>query len=139
ASIGPEKFDIQIPSNREVEHGVNRMLVLFLSNLAQRFTNILFQFRFAAVALDNEDLDWSAYASLNYLQPPVSIIKLALHRFTKRRVAHLGNLFGLCAGGDLTPGRAGIVQVPMFHGKSETGANRSGLTVDRKTFGADAF
>src|SRR5216684_1901911 len=83
--------------------------------------------------------DRTADAFLDYLELLIRLVVLALDRRAQRRVLHLGNLFGVAAGGHLAPCRARIVKIPMLQREREAGAQRGGLTKDRKALFATAL
>src|SRR6266849_9222561 len=83
--------------------------------------------------------DRAADAFLDYLELFVRLVVLALDRRAQRRVLHLGNLFGVAAGGHLAPCGTRIVKIPMLQREREAGAERRGLPEDRKALFATAL
>ena len=66
-AVRTKELNVEIASERQVQHDLNRVLALFLSNLAERLTNVPFQLGLPTDTLDNQVRDRSAYASLDDL------------------------------------------------------------------------
>ena len=130
--VRSQEFDVQITGQRQVEHDIDGVFALFFGNLTDGFAHIGFQVGLIIGGLNDQSGDRTAHAGLNDLQLAVGFFGLALDCGAQGRVFHLGQLVGFGSGRQLAPGRAGIVQIPVFQGERKPRPVRSGLAIDRQ-------
>ena len=139
AFVGAEELDVQIASQGQVEHYVNRRLVFLFGDLAEGFAHVFFEFGLVVYTLDEQAWDGAADTSLNDLEPPVGLFGFAFDSFTQGWVFDLFQLFLLSTSRQFAPGWAGIVQVPVFQGKGKACPDGPSLTINGQTLGTTAF
>ncbi len=115
------------------------MPIVLGADLAERFPDVLFQFRAVVDPLHDERVHRPADAGLDRAQFAVRRVSLALDRLAERRVIHLGELFLSGARRDRAPGGARVVEIPVLERKREAGADGAGLAENREALGAAAL
>src|SRR5215469_8021707 len=115
------------------------MPVLFHSNLAERFANILLEFFVIFDPLHDQIFRITAYPGLKCPHSRVSFIRLPDNCLAHLRIFHLRQLLLDRTRGQCSPSRAHVVEVPVLQGKGESAAYRCSLAENWKTLAAAAF
>ena len=139
ALIGAQELRLQIGGDGQIEHHVDRMLVLLHADLAERLAHVLLEFFVVLDPLHDQILRIAAYTRLQRADSRVGFIGLADDRPAHLRVLHLGQLFLDRAGGQHAPGGARVIQVPVLEGEGEAAADRRPLTENRQALGTAAI
>ena len=130
APVWAEELHIEIAHDGKVQHDLDGVLVFGLANLSERAPDVLLQVGLTVDALHHQLVGGAAQTGLDDLEAAVGLSRFFQDRGAQHRVDHLEELLLFGAGGDLPPGGAGVVEVPVLQGEGEADPQGGGLTED---------